>query len=69
MGGKLYPTGFTDEIRGVKGYGERPLYNDASNSNNRPPAGGYNEGGIVGGGYIGEGGVFNPRPFGNQGNT
>ncbi|XP_015594188.1 uncharacterized protein LOC107267249 isoform X3 [Cephus cinctus] len=70
-GNGLYP-GEYDDIRGTKGYGERPLYSGFPYGHARPINdydGGYGNsiGGISGGGYIGEGGIYHSRPFGNNG--
>lgn len=62
----VYMHGYMDDVRGPPSHGpERPPHYGRPA---RPPAGGYgynDDGGIVGGGYVGEGGVF--RPFGNSG--
>ncbi|XP_048508388.1 uncharacterized protein LOC105687681 isoform X2 [Athalia rosae] len=77
----IYPSGFDDDIRGTKGYGGRPQYGGISGISGsglgaRPhgpsrPVGGYDssysDNGIMGGGYVGEGGVHQTRPFGSGG--
>lgn len=74
-----YSHGFVDDVRGPQSHGPepRPHYGGAGGGPYGPARpiggyggyGGYGDGGsgIVGGGYIGEGGVYNPRPFGTAG--
>lgn len=70
MGHGLYPAhGFVDDVRGPQTHGieSRPPYGGDGGGPYGParPIGGYGgDNGIVGGGYIGEGGVYNSRPFG-----
>lgn len=71
MPGQGYSHGFIDDVRGPQSHGsDRPHYGGPYGP--ARPVGGYggyggDGGGIVGGGYIGEGGVYNSRPFGTAG--
>lgn len=69
----MHPHGFVDDVRGPQSHGPepRPHYAPGPYGPAARPTGGYggygSDGGIVGGGYIGEGGVYNTRPFGTAG--
>lgn len=70
-GNGLYPNGFEDDVRGTKGYAERPYYGGAAPAPVRPLSfgGGYPDNTIGGGidGFMGEGDPYNARPIGTGG--